>query len=159
MKVVLASHRLDVFSRTGDDDLIASLRSALLTAGHAVHVVAPPFDSDPRVIRSQLAMVRMIDMGGLADRVLCTTPVAMLMRHPSKVLWADGLLQHEFSPELAEIDWRATGELDRLFARTPEGGDRIASAIGERPQALAVPSDGEWDDLLSTLIDDRQDEA
>ncbi len=80
------------FVRGGAEYLVEGLRDALSERGHAVDVVALPYQWSPveRIPESALAW-RMLDITQFnsqpVDQVICTKFPSYLVRHPRKVVW------------------------------------------------------------------------
>ncbi len=104
------------FVRGGAEYLVEGLRDALLERGHAVDVVALPYQWAPveRIPESALAW-RMLDVevvnGAPVDLVICTKFPSYMIRHPRKVVW----LVHQHRQA---YDWYGTPLSD--FANIPE---------------------------------------
>jgi glycosyltransferase involved in cell wall biosynthesis len=104
------------FVRGGAEYLVEGLRDALLEAGHAVDVVALPYQWSPveRIPESALAW-RMLDITHYnnqpVDLAICTKFPSYMVRHPRKVVW----LVHQHRQA---YDWYGTPLSD--FNNIPE---------------------------------------
>ncbi|MCM2269977.1 MAG: glycosyltransferase family 4 protein [Thermoanaerobaculia bacterium] len=137
------------FVRGGAEVLYGSLRDELVRRGHAVEIVALPFNWSSRlaILKSALAW-RLLDLttaaGENVDLVIATRFPSYAVRHPRKVVW----LVHQFRqiyelagthfsdfgtyPEDGEVaamlralDARALGEANARYAISRNTADRL----------------------------------
>jgi len=117
-RVAIATAQIP-FVTGGAERLTASLRDALVAAGHEADVVTLPFKWYPaEEIPKQVLMARLVDLseanGRPIDRVIALKFPAYCVRHPDKVVW----LLHQHRPA---YDLWGTADCDLM--RFPEGRD------------------------------------
>jgi glycosyltransferase involved in cell wall biosynthesis len=152
------------FVRGGAEYLVESLRDELRQRGHAVDVVALPFQWHPveRIIDSALAW-RLLDVshvnGEAVDLVIATKFPSYLIRHPRKVLWLvhqhrqaydwygtplsdfDGSPSHRaIREQIFRIDERALGECRVRYTISRNVSRRLERFNGLSSTPLYPPS-------------------
>lgn len=152
------------FERGGAEVLVEGLRRQLVARGHSVDVIALPFKwYPPERLLSSCLQWRMLDLteanGRPIDLVIATKFPSYVVKHPNKVTWL--VHQHrqaydwygtplsDFAPtpestrlrqSIIQVDQRALGESQRLFAISRNVADRVQRYNALSAEVLYPPT-------------------